>query len=37
MTVNEEADHLPILSNDGSQLNEVNDFENILDPMWLIP
>ena len=27
MTVNEEADHLPILSNDGSQLNEVKDFK----------
>lgn len=27
MTVNEEADHAQILSNDGSQLNEVNDFK----------
>ena len=29
MTVNEEADHLPILSNNGSQLNEVKDFNKI--------
>ena len=26
MTVDEEADHLPILSNDGSRLNGVKDF-----------
>ena len=27
MTIHEEADHLPILSNNGSQLNEVKDFK----------
>ena len=37
MTVNEEANHLPILSNDGSQPNEVKDFKYlgsyVADPM----
>ena len=36
MTINEGADHLPILSNAGSQLNEVRDIK-FLDPMWLTP
>ena len=37
MTVNEEAEHLPILSNDGSELNAVKDFKYlgsyVADPM----
>ena len=35
MTVDEEADHLPILSNDGSRLNDVKDFlgSYVADPM----